>query len=167
VRIHAEEFEHAGGVQLATSLGAASADHLMQITDKDILALQHSRTVATLLPGTTFFLGLKHYAPACDLLNAGVTVALASDYNPGSCMIENLQWIMQLACFQMNMPRTEILRAVTINAAQALDLLQTKGSLTIGKDADLLLLDTTDWQNLFYQPGRNLIHQVMIRGHWV
>lgn len=164
LKIHAEEFCDLGGAVLAGELKATSADHLLNISDDGIAALKAGGTVATLLPGTAFYLRIKEYAPALKLITAGVPVALATDFNPGSCMIDNLQMIMALACLQMNMPPVDVIKAVTLNAAKALDLQHDRGSLVVGKRADLVLFDITSYNELLYRIGSNLLTDVYVAG---
>lgn len=162
-KIHAEEFSDLGGALLAAELGAVSADHLLHISDAGIAALASSGTVATLLPGTAFFLQLP-YAPARKLIDAGVTVALATDFNPGSCMSQNIQLMMTLGCLQMGMKPHEVIQAVTINAAKALGKTFDRGSLTPGKRADIGLFKLETWHELMYHYGVNHLEQLWIQG---
>lgn len=164
LKIHAEEFCDLGGAKLAGELRAISADHLLNISDEGIAALKAGGTVATLLPGTAFYLRIKEYAPALKLIAAGVPVALATDFNPGSCVIDNLQLIMALACLQMNMPPVEVIKAVTLNAARALDLQHDRGSLAVGKRADAVLFDIASYNELLYRMGSNLLTDVYVGG---
>lgn len=163
-RIHAEEFSDLGGAIMATQLGASSADHLLHLSDEGIANLAQSDTVATLLPGTAFYLRLKSYAPARKLLDAGATVALATDFNPGSCMSENLQLMMVLGCLQMGMLPHEVIRAVTLNAAKALGRSHDRGSLSAGKRADFAVFDISMYQELLYHYGVNHLSQLWIQG---
>lgn len=164
LKIHAEEFCDLGGAKLAGELQAISADHLLNISDEGIAALKAGGTVATLLPGTAFYLRIKEYAPALKLITAGVPVALATDFNPGSCMIDNLQLIMALACLQMNMPPVDVIKAVTLNAAKALDLQQDRGSFAVGKRADAALFEMVSYNELLYRVGSNLLTDVYVAG---
>jgi imidazolonepropionase len=164
LKIHAEEFCDLGGASLAGELGATSADHLLNISDAGIAALKQGKTVATLLPGTAFYLRIKEYAPALKLIAAGVPVALATDFNPGSCVIDNLQLIMALACLQMNMPPVEVIKAVTLHAAMALDLQHNRGSLCIGKRAVLAIFDVVSYPELLYRVGSNLLTSTFVAG---
>jgi imidazolonepropionase len=164
LKIHAEEFCDLGGAQLAGELHATSADHLLNISDDGIAALKAGGTVATLLPGTAFYLRIKEYAPAIKLIAAGVPVALATDFNPGSCVIDNLQWIMALACLQMNMTPVDVIKAVTLHAAMALDLQADRGSLAIGKRADIAIFDVSGYNELLYRMGSNLLTDVIAKG---
>src|SRR5262249_22527862 len=131
LKLHADELTPLGGAELAARLGATSADHLLCVSDSGIEALAKSATVATLLPGTAFFLALN-YAPARNLIGRGVTVALASDCNPGTCPTENLALIGAIACTQMKMLPSEALCALTLNAAAALGISDRVGSLEAG-----------------------------------
>lgn len=162
-KLHADELTPLGGAELAARLGAVSADHLLCVTDAGIDALARSGTVATLLPGTAFFLGLP-YAPARRLIDAGVTVALASDCNPGTCPTENLPLVGAMACTQMRMLPGEAVAALTLNAAAALGRSDRLGSLEVGKQADLVVLDVPDYRHLFYHFGVNHVWRVIKRG---
>ncbi len=119
-RLHAEQLTHTGATQLAVQLGAASCDHLEEVSKADIRALAKSNTVATLLPGCDFHLGLKHYAPARALIEAGAIVGLATDYNPGTSPTVSMPMILSLACTQLRMTPAEAIAAATINAAYSL-----------------------------------------------
>src|SRR5437762_13370212 len=136
-RLHANEFARVGAVQLAAEMGAVSADHLLVMEPEDIEALREAGTVAVLLPGTPLGLGLKNYAPARALIEAGVPVALATDCNPGTCPSENLALMISLACSQMKMTPAEAIVAATINSAHALNRGHLTGSLEEGKLADV------------------------------
>ncbi len=159
LRIHAEELAHSGGAQLAAELGVRSADHLEWLQDEDILPLKQAGTVATLLPGTTFNLGLPRYPPARKLISAGVPVALATDFNPGSCFTLNMQLILSIACSQMRMTPAEAITAATINGAYSLGAADRLGSIEVGKQADIVLMDVGDYRELPYFFGLN--HCVM------
>jgi imidazolonepropionase len=166
LKVHADELTPLGGAQLAAQLGAVSADHLLCVTDAGIDALAKSGTVATLLPGTAFFLGLP-YAPARKLIERGVRVALASDCNPGTCPTENLPLVGAMACTQMKMLPAEALAGMTINAAAALGCADRIGSIEVGKQADLVILDVPDHRHLFYHFGVNHVWRVIKRGRVV
>ncbi len=155
LRIHADELSHSGGSLLAAELGVSSADHLEWIDDRDIEALKASGTVATLLPGTAFNLGLSRYAPARKLIEAGVPVALATDFNPGTCFTPNMQLILSIACSQMKISPAEAITAATINGAYSLGLSDRLGSLEEGKQADIVLMDVGDYRELPYFMGVN------------
>ena len=166
LKLHADELTPLGGAELAARVGAVSADHLLCITDKGIDALAASGTVATLLPGTAFFLGMP-FAPARKLLERGVPVALASDCNPGTCPTENLPLVGAMACTQMRMLPAEALTGLTLNAAAALGCADRVGSIEVGKQADLLICDIPDYRHLFYHFGVNHVRHVVKRGRVV
>lgn len=166
LKLHADELTPLGGAELAARLGAVSADHLLCVTDRGVEALAESGTVATLLPGTAFFLGLP-YAPARRLIDRGAAVALASDCNPGTCPTENLPLVGAVACAQMKMLPGEAVVALTLNAAAALGRSDRLGSLEAGKQADLVLCDVPSYQHLFYHFGVNHVGRVLKRGRVV
>jgi imidazolonepropionase len=166
LKLHADELTPLGGAELAGRLGAVSADHLLCITDRGIAALAASGTVATLLPGTAFFLGYD-YAPARRLIEAGVPVALASDCNPGTCPTENLPLAGTMACTQMKMLPGEVVAALTLNAAAALGRSDRIGSIEVGKQADLVVLDVSDYRQLVYHFGVSHVWRVIKRGRVV
>jgi imidazolonepropionase len=155
LRIHAEKYSHCGGARLAAELGARSADHLGWIDDADIEALRRAGTVATLLPGTSFNLGAMHYAPARKLIAAGVPVALASNFNPISCFTMNMQLILAIACTQMQMTPAEAITAATINSAFSLGVSDRLGTLEEDKQADIVVMDISDYRELPYFFGIN------------
>lgn len=149
IKLHADEFHDTGGAGLAVELGASSADHLLSISEHNIRKLAESRTVATLLPGTAFFLG-KPYPPARKLIDAGAAVALATDFNPGSCFCESIPFMINTAVCQMKMTVEEALVSATANAAAALLLSDRKGSLESGKDADFIVWNIDDYRSIAY-----------------
>jgi len=163
-KLHADELEPSGGAELAAELGAASADHLGRVSDDGIRALAGSDTVATLLPGTLFFLGRKEYAPARRLLDAGARVALATDFNPGSSATPSLPLILTIACSQMGMAPLEALVAATRDGARALRLENGTGTLVQGAPADLVLWDAADYREIPYRYGVRLARRVWKRG---
>jgi imidazolonepropionase len=138
-KLHADELEGSGGAELAAELGAASADHLGAVSEEGVRALAASRTVATLLPSTLFFLGRPGCAPARALLEAGAAVALATDFNPGSSPTPSLPFVLTAACSRMGMSPAEALRAATAGGAAALELAGGYGTLAPGSPADLVL----------------------------
>lgn len=159
-KIHAEELHPLGGAQLAASVQAVSADHLEHITDDGIAALKDANVVATLLPGVSFFLN-HGYAPARKLIDAGVAVAIASDFNPGSCMSFSMPLMMTIACTQMRMSPEEALTAATLNGAAALNMSSTVGSIEVGKNADMIVADIPDYTFLAYHFGVNhVVHTI-------
>ncbi|HTK95084.1 MAG TPA: imidazolonepropionase [Terriglobales bacterium] len=145
----------------------ASFDHMDQVTDEDIPQLARRDTVATLLPGANYFLGLKEYPPARKLVDAGVAVALATDYNPGTSPTTSMPFVLSLACTQMKMKPAEAIAAATINGAHALRLAGRKGSVEPGKDADLALFDVRDHRELPYWFGSNACATTIIAGEVV
>ncbi len=155
LRVHAEELAHTGGALLAAELGAASADHLEWVHKRDIDALRSAGTIATLLPGTAFNLGLDRYPPARRLIDSGVPVALATDFNPGSCFTLNMQMILSIACSQMKMTPAEAITAATVNGACSLGASGRFGTLEEGKQADIVLMDVGDYRELPYFFGVN------------
>jgi imidazolonepropionase len=166
LKVHADELSPLGGAELAARLGATSADHLLCVSDQGMDALAKAGTVATLLPGTAFFLGLPN-APARKLIERGVKVSLASDCNPGTCPTENLPLIGTMACTQMKMLPSEVVAALTINAAAAVGRADRIGSLEVGKQADLVIFDVPDYRHLFYHFGVNHVWRVIKRGRVV
>jgi imidazolonepropionase len=166
-KVHADELTPLGGAELAAEVGAASADHLLFVSEKGMEAMAGKGVVATLLPGTAFFLFLGRYAPARRMLEMGVTVALASDFNPGSCMTQSLPLITTIACTQMRMTPAETLLAITKHAAQALRRGHEIGTLEMGKQADIVILDIPDYRHLSYHFGINHVSKVIKKGRVV
>lgn len=166
-KLHADELEHSGGAELAAELDAASADHLGAISDGGIRALAASRTVATLLPGTLFFLGRSTYAPARALRDAGARIALASDFNPGSSPSPNMALVMTIACSQMGMAPIEALHAATAGGAAALRCGDGRGTLRVGAPADVVLWDVATYPEIAYRYGLPPIEGVWIGGERV
>ncbi|MCM3669256.1 imidazolonepropionase [Mesobacillus maritimus] len=155
LKIHADEIDPLGGAELAADLGATSADHLVAISDEGIKRLSDTNTVAVLLPGTTFYLGKDQYAPARKMIEAGAAVALATDFNPGSCVTENMQLIMSLAALKLKMSPEEIWNAVTINSAWAIGQEAESGVLDVGRKADFVIWNIPNYQYLPYHFGVN------------
>jgi imidazolonepropionase len=166
-KLHADELTPLGGADLAAEIGAVSADHLLFISEKGMEAMAQKGTVATLLPGTAFFLFLGRYAPARRMISKGVTVALASDFNPGSCMTESLPLITTIACTQMRMTPAEAILGITLNAAKALRKEKEIGSLEPGRQADLVILDIPGYRHLSYHFGVNHVWKVIKKGRLV
>jgi imidazolonepropionase len=166
LKLHADELSPLGGAEMAARLGAASADHLLRVSDAGVEALAASDVVATLLPGTAFFLGVD-YAPARRLIDRGAAVALASDCNPGTCPTENLPLAGAIACARMGMLPGEALAALTLNAAAAVGRGGRVGSLAVGKQADLAVFGVPDYRRLFYHFGVNHVRLVFKRGRVV
>jgi imidazolonepropionase len=163
-KLHADELKGSGGAELAARIGAASADHLGDVSDAGIAALAGSRTVATLLPATLFFLGKQKYAPARRLLDSGATVALATDFNPGSSPTCSLQFAMTAACSQMGMTPAEALHACTVGGAAALELNDGSGTIAPGAPADLVLWSAESVEQLPYRLAAPLVAAVWKQG---
>ncbi|MBC7340255.1 MAG: imidazolonepropionase [Firmicutes bacterium] len=162
VRLHADELASLGGAELAAELGAASADHLLRSRPEGWRRMAQAGVVAVLLPGTALFLG-KPYAPARDMIGAGVAVALATDFNPGTCPIASLPLVMGLACVGMGMEPEEVVVAVTANAALAVgrpDL----GTLEVGKQADLVIFGVPGYEHIPYRMGGAPVSWVVKKG---
>ncbi len=166
-RIHVDELSDQDGATLAVDLGAVSADHLMQVSDRGIEALASSNTVANLLPGTSFFLMVDQYAPARKLIEKGAIVSLSTDCNPGSSNTESMQMVMQLATLKMKMTVEESLTAATINGASSLGLAGEIGSIEVGKRGDIVILDAPNYLHLVYHFGINLVTTVLRDGEVV
>jgi imidazolonepropionase len=164
LKIHADEFDNLGGASLAAELGAVSADHLVETSLVDITALANSSTVAVALPCTPFGLAEREYTPARAILEAGGLLALATDLNPGTAWGGNMQFAIALACRYMRLTPAQAIVASTINAAAAINRADTIGSLEPGKQADLLILNVSDYRHLGYRFGTNLVHTVIKRG---
>jgi imidazolonepropionase len=165
--VHADELEPMGGSALAARLGADSADHLIRIQPDGIAALAGSSTVATLLPGTVFTLGIRDYAPARTMIDAGCAVALATDFNPGSCPIASVPLVQSIACSQMKLSPGESLVGTTLNAAWALGKADEVGSLAPGKAADFVILQGADHRLVPYHGGTDAVAEVWQGGRRV
>jgi len=160
-RLHADEFEDSGAAELAAEMKAVSADHLMAVSGEGMNAMAKAGVIATLLPGTTFFLGQHNYAPARELIDRGITIALATDFNPGSCHIQSMPFIISLACLQLKMTIEEAFTAATYNSARAIGMEAKIGSLTVGKQADVIIWGIKNLMEIPYNvtdiPIRNVI----------
>lgn len=167
LKVHADEFVGLGGTKLAVELGAISADHLVQTPSEDIAALGQGHTIAVGLPGTPFGLGHHEYTPAQAILAAGGALALATDCNPGTCWCESMQFVIALACRYLKLTQAQALVAATLNAAHAIGRGHQVGSLEVGKQADILILETADYRHLGYRFGTNLVKTVIKRGQIV
>lgn len=164
-RLHANQLHCSGGVQVGIKTGAISVDHLENIGEEEIYALQNSNTMPTALPAAAFFLNLP-FPPAKKMIEAGLPLALASDYNPGSSPTGNMPLVLSLACIKMKMTPEEAINAATINTAYTLGLLETHGSITRGKVANLFI--TKPMPSLAYLPyafGSSLIDRVILNGN--
>ena len=166
-RLHADEFVDSGAAELAGEVGAISADHLMAVSADGINALVENNVIATLLPGTTFFLGKSTYAPARELINSGITLSLATDFNPGSCYIQSMPFIMTLACMHLGMTVEESFQAVTYYSAKALELEDKIGSIEVGKSADLIVWGISSLLDIPYYVSNHPIRYVMKNGEVV
>ena len=166
-RMHAEEFENSGSAELAAELSAVSADHLMNVNDVGIEAIAEAGVIATLLPGTTFFLGSSNYAPYKRLENAGVNIALATDYNPGSCYIHSMPFIIALACIFMKMDVMSALKAATFMSAKSLQLEDKIGSIEVGKQADMVIWDLERIVQIPYNVSNHPIRNVIKSGELI
>jgi imidazolonepropionase len=162
LRIHADELHHSGGAALAAELRCASADHLNFADDHDVESLARAQCTAVLCPATTEFLGLERYAPARDLIAAGVPVALATDFNPGTSTCFSLQTVAHLARRRLRMTAAETLASLTVNPALSLGLAAETGSIEVGKRADLIAIATSDYREFGYYYGVNLATLVTI-----
>lgn len=166
IRIHADEIQEIGGSQLAGRMKAASAEHLIAIGEEGIQALAQGGTIAMLLPATSFYLG-KNFAPARKMVEAGVPVAMATDFNPGSSPSLNLGFVMNLGYLKYGLTPEEILTAVTINPACALGMENQVGTVEVGKQADLVIWNAPDMEMLCYRYGSNLALGVVKKGQLV
>lgn len=163
-KIHANELDFSGGIQIGVKHKAVSVDHLEFTGKEELEALSNSNTIPTLLPSTAFFLRL-HYPPARNMIEAGLPISLASDYNPGSSPSGNLFFVMSLACIQMKMLPEEVLNATTINASYAMELNDTHGSISPGKEANFIITEKIpSYTYLMYSFGRPCISEVYIKG---
>lgn len=164
LRAHVEEFSRQGGCYEAARLGAISCDHLEHVNPTDIRAMQLSGTVAVLMPGVTFFLGGKKIPPVHGMLEAGVTIALATDCNPGSCPSYNMQTVLYLATSLYRLTPEQALTAATYGSAKAMNGQKEFGGLLPGQRADFLALKTSDYRDLFYYFGENFVDQTYSAG---
>ena len=163
-KIHANELDYSGGIQTGVQFGALSVDHLEFTGDKEIAALLGSGTMPTLLPGAAFFLGMTD-PPARRMIGAGLPLAMASDYNPGSSPSGNMKLVVSLGCIRLRLLPEEAINAVTLNAAYAMGLSETHGSITVGKKANLLITKKIpSYEYLPYAYGSNLVETVILNG---
>lgn len=165
-KIHAEQLSHNGGTAVAVKAGAFSADHLDCVEAADIAALAGGGVLACLVPGSNYFLG-KPYPPGRRLIDAGAPVALATDFNPGTCPCWDMRMILSLACTQMKLTPAEALTAATINGAWALGLGRTHGALEPGRQADVLCYDVEDYREIPYYFGTSSVRWVLKKGSLV
>ena len=165
-KVHADQITQMGASALAGELGAISADHLEKINDAGIAAMKRAGSVAVLLPGCSWFLGVEN-APARRLIDTDLPVAVATDYNPGSSMVESLPLVMSIACAQMRMTPMEVVVAATANAAAAVNRQDRLGGIRVGMQADLVALDVPTVERWLYEPGRNCVRTVLKAGRAV
>jgi len=164
LRVHAEQFRPGTGAALAAELGAATADHLETVTEATLHMLQAAGVQPVLLPGSVFALGRTHYPPARTMVNMGLAIVIATDFNPGSSPIASMPFLLSLACLQMGLAPAEAITAATINAAWSLDLGNRVGSLEAGKQADFLIHEFTDYRELAYYIAAPARPRVFIAG---
>jgi len=162
-KIHADEIVDTGGALLAAEIGAISAGHLLMSSDKGIKEMAQKGVIGVMLPGTPFSLMQGNYASVRKMIESGVPIALATDLNP-NCWVENMQFMIQLGCFNMKMTPTEAITAATFNAACAIGLNDTVGSLEEGKKADVIILDCPNHKSIPYHFGVNLVETVIKNG---
>ena len=162
-KIHADELHDMNGGKLAADVNAISADHLLMTNKESMKSLAENNIIGVMLPGTPFSLMMRKYAPARTMIDEGVPLALATDLNP-NCYVENMQMIIQLACFSMNMTPAEAITAATMNAACAIDKQKDIGSLETGKQADLLIMGLKNHLMIPYQFGKNHVEMVIKKG---
>ncbi|MGB7061850.1 MAG: imidazolonepropionase [Candidatus Zixiibacteriota bacterium] len=164
LKLHADQLTALGGAKLAAELGAISADHLEFIDDEGIEMMKQAGVIGVLLPGACFGLGMKEYPPARKMIDQGLPVALATDFNPGSSMTESMPIILSMACLMMKMSPAEAVVASTINSAYAVDTAKEVGSIEKGKKADLVIWNVRDYKEIPYHYGVNLVDQVIKEG---
>jgi imidazolonepropionase len=166
-KIHVNQFTAIGGIKACVEKGAISVDHLEIISDDDILALQNSQTMPVALPGCSFFISIP-YTPARKLIDAGLPLALASDYNPGTNPTGNMNFVVATACIKMKMTPEEAINAATLNGAYAMGVSATHGSITKGKRANIIITKPiSSYYQLPYSFGTNLIEKIMIEGQFI
>lgn len=164
IRIHAEEFSYLGGARMAAELGARSVDHLQKLPASDFAILKECGTIPVMTPGTSFFLGMGEYAPGRGLVDADLPVGLATDFNAGSNLTSSMAMALSLAVLRLKLTPAEALVAATVNSAWSLGLGERVGSLEAGKQADMVVLDTLEWEEWPYQYGVNLVTEVYKKG---
>jgi imidazolonepropionase len=167
LRVHAEQFRPGTGAALAAELGAATADHLEAAEDEVLQVLKDAGVQPVMLPGSVFALGRSNYPPARKMVESGLAIVLATDFNPGSSPIASMPFILSLACLQMGLTPAEALTAATINAAWSLDLGNSIGSLEAGKQADFLIHEFTDYRELAYYIAAPARPRVFVAGREV
>ncbi len=163
-KIHADEINVIGGIDLAVDVGAVSADHLLMTTDEGIKKLVGSGVIPTVLPGTSTYLMESHHAPARKMIEAGLPLAIASDHNPGSCQFLSAHLIQSLAMLQLRLDAGEALIAGTLHAAHALDVGQDRGAIEVGRAMDIALFDVKSFRDIGYKVGQNHLYDLIIDG---
>lgn len=163
-KLHADELVPFGGAELAAQLAAVSADHLLYASEQGIKMMVEAGVIPVLLPGTPFCLLSEKYADARKMIALGAPVAIATDFNPGSCPTESMQFAMAVACYKMKMLPAEIISAATINAAHAIGRGREVGSLELGKKGDILIMDAPNYEYLLYHFGINAVEKVLKNG---
>lgn len=163
-KIHADEIESTGGAELAAEVGAVSADHLVKASDRGLEMMAEAGVTAVVLPATTFTLGHRDYAPARKMLEMGLDVALATDFNPGTSPVESLPLVMGIACRAMRLSPAEAFRGCTVAAAKALGIEDRAGTVEPGRPADLVVFEAADYRQVPYRLGVNLVRTVMKDG---
>ena len=164
IKIHVNQFNSFGGIKLAIKYNAHSVDHLEQISNNDIKNIKKSKTMPVLLPGCSFYLGME-YAPARKLIDSGLPVAIATDFNPGSSPSGNMNLVISLACLKMKMSPEESINAATINGAYAMDLAKEFGSITVGKKANLIITKKMNsFDEIPYYFGDNPVYKTVLNG---
>jgi imidazolonepropionase len=164
LRIHAEQFRPGTGAALAAELGTATADHLEAVTGETLALLREAAVQPVLLPGSVFALRREQYPPALKMIELGLAVVLATDFNPGSSPVASMPFILSLACLQMRLTPAEALMAATLNAAWSLALGDRLGSLEAGKDADFLIHEFNDYREIVYFIAAPLRPRVFVAG---
>ena len=163
-KVHAEQLSNFGGTLAGIEVGAISVDHLEFVGDQEITALQNTKTMPTILPGSAFFLGLPH-PPARRMIDAGLGLAIASDFNPGSCPTGNMNLMLSISCIQYKLTPEEAINGATINSAYAMNLSTTHGSIAVGKKANFFITkEIPSYSFIPYSFGSNLIETVIING---
>ncbi len=163
-KIHADQLSPGGGAELAAEVGAYSADHLEYVSSKGIEQMAEKGVTAVLLPGASFFLSMKQYPPAREMIEKGISVALSTDLNPGSSMTESLPLMMTMGCLFFKMTPAEAIKGVTVNAARSMGKEDEIGSLEKGKEGDLVVLDIPNYKYLTYHFGVNHVDLVIKNG---
>lgn len=167
LKAHVDEFNNLGGAQMAIELGAASIDHLDQTSDAEIKLLARSETIAVVTPAVNFNFGSAQFADARKFVDAGCAVAVSTDYNPGSAPCASLPAAMAIACRYQKLLPSEVFNAATINAAFAIGMNKKIGSLEAGKQADVLIFNASDYRQIVYEFGNNLVETVVKKGRIV